>query len=246
MSISRGIYSGRLEAVNGHWYIPPYGEGTSLKTPKPSAAIRAINRLGCLLVYPIDNQKEPRSLWSEFYPRSPMRWEWDSGGDNRVADLWHLREELSRSGQVIYAKWFRGRATFLSRALFPHLLATLAPGELRSLPLKEDARKILDTLEMDSPLSTKQLKERCDLRGKFFESTYARATKELWQRLLLVGYGERDDGAFPSLVLGATPLLFEDLWLQSRRLVPVDSAEQVKAILGADSPFLRFWQKLRV
>ncbi len=217
-----------------------------MKAPKPSDAIKAINRRGCLLVYPIDNRKAPSSLWSEFYPKSEMRWEWDSGGDNRVANLWHLREELSRSGKVVYAKWFRGRATFISKALFPHLLATLTPGEPQSLGLGDEARLILETLEMDSPLSTKEVKARCDLKGKFYESTYVRATKELWERLLLVGYGEVDDGAFPSLAMGATPLLFEDLWRESRDLDPDVSAEVVRKTLGPDNPFLLFWEKLRV
>ncbi|MBS2027495.1 MAG: hypothetical protein JST54_06265 [Deltaproteobacteria bacterium] len=36
--------------------------------------------------------------------------------------------------------------------------------------------------------------------------------KALWTRLLIVGAGEVDDGAFPSLAIGSTALLFEDLW----------------------------------
>jgi hypothetical protein len=41
------------------------------------SAISKVNQRGMLLVYPINNKKEPSSLWSEFYPRSEMRWEWD-------------------------------------------------------------------------------------------------------------------------------------------------------------------------
>jgi hypothetical protein len=215
-----------------------------VKSPTLKDAVRAIDKRGALLVYPLDNRKEPSSLWSEFYPRSQMRWEWDSGGDNRVAELWHLREELSRSGKVVYAKWFRGRATFLSRDLVPHLLATLAPGEAEELGLVDEAREMLEALEMDSPLSTKALKERVDLKGKFYESTYTKATKQLWERLLIVGYGEVDDGAFPSLAMGATRLLFEDLWHESRSLDRCASADKVRAALGEESPFYRFWKKL--
>src|SRR5580700_7343374 len=91
------------------------------------SAIAAINRAGALLVFPMDNRKEPSSIWSHFYPRTPMRWDWDESGDNRVADLWHLRSELSTTGKVIYTKWFRGRATYFSRALFTHLLRALNP-----------------------------------------------------------------------------------------------------------------------
>lgn len=90
-------------------------------------AIQAINRRGCLLAFPIDNRKEFPSIWSEFYPKSPMRWEWDEDGDNRVARLWHLRAELSTSNRVIYTKWFRGRATFFSRPVFVAMRAILGP-----------------------------------------------------------------------------------------------------------------------
>jgi len=34
--------------------------------------------------FPLNNRKEPLSLWSAFYPRTPMRWEWMTTGDDRV------------------------------------------------------------------------------------------------------------------------------------------------------------------
>ncbi|HMN67936.1 MAG TPA: hypothetical protein PKC28_05290, partial [Bdellovibrionales bacterium] len=74
-------------------------------------AIKAIDKKGALLVYPLNNKKEPASIWSELFPRTKMRWEWDAGSDNRVAELWYLREELSRSRKVVYVKWYQGRAT---------------------------------------------------------------------------------------------------------------------------------------
>ena len=49
------------------------------------------------------------------------------------------------------------------------------------------------------------------------ESTYSKATQELWRRLLIVGHGEIDDGAFPSLAMGSTQLMFEDLWQAARQ-----------------------------
>lgn len=66
-----------------------------------------------------------------------MRWEWDESGSQAVSDLWHLREKLSTSGQVVYSKWFRGRATLISRSLFPALLRSLNP----ELPVSKEALK---------------------------------------------------------------------------------------------------------
>src|SRR5271167_90429 len=89
------------------------------------SAVSAINTAGALLVFPLDNRKEPASIWSHFFPRTPMRWEWDESGDNRVGDLWHLRSELSTTRKVVYTKWFRGRATYFSKELFTLLLRVL-------------------------------------------------------------------------------------------------------------------------
>ena len=212
-----------------------------MKTKSATAAVQAIERRGILLVFPMDNRKEPASIWSEFYPKSEMRWEWDDSGDNRVADLWHLRAQLSTSNQVVYTKWFRGRATFLSRPVFSALLSLLGS----DMGLSRQAREILKALEMDSPLSTKQLKKSTDLQGKLNESTYTRALKELWDRMLIVGYGEIDDGAFPSLAIGATRNIFEDLWIEARKLSPEKAEALLKKTLADDSLWYKHYLKVK-
>jgi hypothetical protein len=175
-------------------------------------ALAAIERRGILLVYPLANRPEPRSLWSELHPRTPMRGAWDAGADGRVARLWRLREELARSSDVVYAKWFRGRATFFSRSVVRGMLARMASeGSLRG-GLSRNAATLMDLLEDDSPQSTKQLRANAEMQGRANEAAYTRALKELWSRLLIVGVGEVDDGAFPSLNMSATRLRFEDLW----------------------------------
>jgi hypothetical protein len=205
---------------------------------KLTRAVAAIEKHGALLVYPIDNRKDPLSLWSVFHPRTPMRWEWDQDGDDRVSRLWHLRAELSASGKVVYAKWFRGRATFFSREVFT---AFLAAG---SRPyLGPEARSLLEALSLDSPLSTKQLKRATGLTGRLMEPAYERAMKELWSRFLIVGYGEVDDGAFPSLAIGASAVLFEDLHEAARALRPDEARAFLEAKLGG-TLFLRQARKL--
>lgn len=208
-------------------------------------AVKHIEKRGMLLVYPIDNRAEPLSLWSEFFPGQEMRWEWDSDGDDRVADIWHLKTELSGSGKVVYAKWFRGRATFFSKALFVDLLAELGGTRLDRRQLTEESRKILGTLESDSPLSTKQLKAETDLRGKFFESTYEKALRVLWRKLLIVGFGEVEDGAFPSLAVGATRHLFEDLWAKALETDPAAARKRTDALFPPGNAVEKFLRQLR-
>jgi hypothetical protein len=209
------------------------------------SAVTKVNKRHMLLVFPVNNSKAIPSLWNEFFPKSKMLWEWDEGGDNRVSDLWHLREKISKSGLIVYGKWFRGRATLTSRELFPSLLKSLNPKLPQVEGLSFNAREILDLLEEDSPLSTKQLRRFTDLQGKENEPRYTRALKELWSRNLIVGFGEIDEGAFPSLAMGATKLIFEDLWNEALDLPVEEAHENVERLLGIDSPFYKFYLKQR-
>lgn len=189
-----------------------------------SAFQRAKNHINCqgfLLVFSMKNQARPQSLWSLLHPGVEMRWEWDESGDNKLGELWRLRQELAQSQEVVYGKFYCGRATFFSKQTFCNLLCVK---EAWNYQLQfPESKSILESLEMDSPLSTKQLKETTHLRGKLLEGTYARATRELWEKLLIVGMGEVDDGAFPSLAHGATPIVFEDLWIQAQSKDPADA-----------------------
>ncbi|MCM2281583.1 MAG: hypothetical protein NDI61_07025 [Bdellovibrionaceae bacterium] len=212
---------------------------------KLRSAIAAVNRLGVVLVFPINNKRVPPSLWYEFFPRTRMRWEWDDTGSQKVSDLWHLRERLSTSGQVVYSKWFRGRATLVSRRLFPALLRSVNPELPEVRGLSYSAREILDLLEEDSPISTKRLKALADLSGRENESRYNRALRELWSRHLIVVFGEVDEGAFPSIAIGATKLIFEELWDEALALTSEEAQELVRRQLPKDSPFLKFHEQVR-
>ena len=178
-----------------------------------------------------------------------MKWEWDSGADNRVAKLWFLREELARSGEVIYSKWYKGRATFFSKAVFTAMLAHAncatdeSRPDFRQVPLSSTASELYELLLIDSPLSTKELKKRSDLRGKFYEGKFAKGLKELWVKFLAVGYGEIDDGAFPSLAIGATKNLFEDVYAKACRMTKGESRKKLSELIPTDSPFLKFFKK---
>lgn len=190
-------------------------------------AIDLINKKGILLVFPINNRKEPDSLWSQFYPRSKMDWSWDEDGDDRVAKMWALMKRLSDCREVVYSKWYQGRATFFSKKLFTALLCLRKNDLQLNFKLSRTALQILEILESDSPLSTKQLKKIAELQGRDNERFYQRAMKELFKDFHIVAFGEVDDGAFPSLATGATKNLFEDLWADAQKM---DLAEAMKVI----------------
>jgi hypothetical protein len=200
--------------------------------------IAAVERLGALLVYPLANRPDIPSLWSVLYPRSEMRWAWDADADPRVSHVWILREQIARSRKVVYSKWFRGRAVFFSQGLFTAMLATLKPWQRER---SQEARELLQVLEDDSPQSSKELRRNAGLRGKESERVWTRATKELWEQLAIVGTGEVADGAFPSLELGATRWIFEDLWEEAQR--GQADAALLEAQLPPASAFGKFWQQ---
>lgn len=195
-----------------------------------------------LLVYPLPNRKEVPALWSVLYPRSEMHWSWDADADPRVSELWRLREQIARGRQVVYSKWFRGRAVFFSQALFGAMLAELRPHELDR---SREADELLELLDEDSPQSSKLLRGQAGLRGQGSERAWTRALKELWERLLIVGTGEVDDGAFPSLELGATRWIFEPLWEAAGNGPSADQRALIDAHLPPGSAFGKHWRRLK-
>ncbi len=217
---------------------------TKSSSAKLNKMIDAINRRGCLLVYPLQNRQEPASLWSTLYPRTKMRWEWDVDGDDRVGELWRLREELSRSDKVVYSKWYQGRATFFSKSVFINLLAFLGTSK-GLLSLSRTSQEALDSFLLDSPQSTKLIKENLGWQGKLMESHFNRAMKPLWNGLFLVGYGEEDDSSFPSLRMAATQNLFEELWLSSQEVDILVAEKKLIEILGEDNLFWKYAQRVK-
>lgn len=206
-------------------------------------AVKAVLKRGALLVFPLNNRKEPASIWSEVWPKTKMRWEWDDNGDDRVVQMWHMREVLSRSRQVVYSKWYQGRATVFAPDVFVNLIAFM--GGVGDWPMSHESRLAMEALEADSPLSTKQLKAACELEGRLLEPMYNRAMKPLWQRGWIVGFGEFEDSSFPSLGIGATKTLFEDLWREAAGISSEKAGAFLEQRLGAGNLFYKYAVKNR-
>lgn len=198
-------------------------------------AIESIQRHGILLVFPMKNNEYPKSLWTEFYPHSKMEWRWDIDGDDRVGQIWLLMKELSVSKEVVYSKWYKGRATFFSKSVFISMLRIMSLVLKNKNQLSFCAQEILEALRGESPLSTKQLKEWTGLKGRLNEPTYNRSLKELFSCLQIVGFGEVNDGAFPSLAVGATQVIFEDLYRESRLISVQEALDTLNPIMVPNS-----------
>jgi hypothetical protein len=171
-----------------------------------------------------------------------MVWDWNEDGDDRVAGMWQLMKRLSDSGEVVYSKWYQGRATFFSRELFSAMLAMRRSSDPRR-GLSKTAEILLEALENNSPLSTKELKRATDLQGRINETLYTRGMKELFSRFLIVGFGEVEDGAFPSLAVGAAQLLFSELRSQAEEMSPDEALRIVDRLMPTGSHFRRYFDR---
>ena len=103
----------------------------------------------------------------------------------RVAEMWQLMKLLSDSSEVVYSKWYQGRATFFSRELFQSMLAVRRLTFDPRRGLSNTAKTLLEVLENNSPLSTKQLQRAMDLEGRLNETVYSRAMmlfSDLWSQ----------------------------------------------------------------
>lgn len=216
-----------------------------MSASKLNRAIDAINKHSALLVFPIKNKIEPLSLWQVFHPRTKMDWDWSEDGNNLVARMWHLREELSRSDLVVYTKWYQGRATFFSTSFFPYILSYFSQKLDWDRTLSEHARYIYRALLENSPQAPKQL--RRTLRDEYgLELTAAeleKVVKQLFRYLLIVGYGEIDEGAFPSLAIGASKNIFEELWDKSLTISTAQRSEAIENLLPRNSTFAKYIMK---
>lgn len=206
-------------------------------------AIEKINDKHLLLVFPITNKKDPNSLWFELFPRTTMSWDWSETSGDKVPLMWQLMKKLSDCRQVVYSKWYQGRATFFSNEFFTHLLAYQKQNIHEELTLTHSEKLILEILTQNSPLSTKELKAESGLKGKLFEAEYSRSLKRLFLYQYIVAYGEVEDGAFPSLAVGATSSIYEDLWNAADEIENQQSLVFLRQVLESSQALNNYFKK---
>lgn len=199
--------------------------------------LQSINKAGVLLIFPIQNKDEPDSVWAHTYPRSKMIWDWTRDTDPKVdrirAVLWDLVDEE----KIILTKWYRDKPTIFSEDSFLYMLAYLRSAKKFQM---RETKKVLDTLEIDSPQATQELKEACGLRGSHFKSDYNQAMRELWHRLLIVEHGEVKISHLPSTTIGSTEKTFGDIWERSLSINKKDAEKFLISKLNPENIFFKF------
>jgi len=197
-------------------------------------AVRFIDALGFCALFPITGLPLP-SLYFAVTGRNPhIEHKWDE----KSAMLWRWKDELPLKRRAFYAKYFRGRGTFISLEFLPHFLAmddsAAAPGEYASFYSKgrigEDTRAIWEALAKHGPLPTLELRHACHMETPAGNKRFKRAILELQRQLVAVHFGaEQETAAWASGRYELTCRAFSSETRAAKKIMP----EQARATIAA-------------
>ncbi|HTA52404.1 MAG TPA: hypothetical protein VK757_06425 [Candidatus Acidoferrum sp.] len=178
-----------------------------IRWPKRIATLadarKYIDALGFCVLFPVKNVALPSLYW----PVTRRGPDDDFVFDRYFERIWRWKDELPRRRYAIYAKYFRGRGTFISPEYLPYFLAmretAVGPADHARLyaegRIRDDARSIWEALADEGPLATLELRHLCHMETKAGNVRFKRAMLDL-QSLLLVGHfgKEQETGAWES------------------------------------------------
>lgn len=185
-------------------------------------AVRFIDAMGFCLLFPIRRLPLP-SLYHAAARRPAVTW------DRYAEMIWEWKDELPRKRRAFYAKYFKGRGTFLSLAMLPHFLAMRgSAADARDHDrfysaghISDAARTIWQVLERHGPLATLELRHTCRMESKAGNVRFKRAMLELQCLLAVVHFGaEQETAAWPSGRFELTARAFPRQVALARRIAP--------------------------
>ena len=169
----------------------------------PADAVKYINAAGYCLLFPVNHVPLPSLYYAVTRRHLNQELIWDKYSQM----VWRWKDELPRRHRAFYAKYFRGRGTFISLAHLPYFLAmreaALRPDDhvrfFAEGRIRDDARVIWRALEELGPLATLELRHSCKMDTKAGNIRFKRAIVELQCVLAVVRFGtEQETAAWPS------------------------------------------------
>ena len=221
--------------------LPP----NTLRWPKRVStrgeAVKYIDAAGFCMLFPVKNIPLT-SLYYAVTRRNPQS---DFVWDRYVEMLWKWKDELPQRKSAYYAKYFRGRGTFISREQLPFFLAMretavesndhehfYAEGRIR-----EDARAIWEAIGENGPLATLELRNICKMDSKAGNVRFKRAVADLQCVLVLVHFGtEQETGAWASARYELTCRAFPKETAAARKIAPGEARRMLAAKFVACYP----------
>jgi hypothetical protein len=178
-----------------------------IRWPKRIATLadarKYIDALGFCVLFPVKNVALPSLYW----PVTRRGPDDDFVFDRYFEQIWRWKDELPRRRYAIYAKYFRGRGTFISLEYLPYFLAmretAVGPADHARLyaegRIRDDARSIWEALADEGPLATLELRHLCHMETKAGNVRFKRAMLDLQSLLLVTHFGkEQETGAWES------------------------------------------------
>jgi hypothetical protein len=165
----------------------------------PAEAVKFIDAAGYCLLFPVTNVPLPSLYFAVTRRNRHEKMSWDKFS----ATVWNWKDELPKRRRAFYAKYFRGRGTFISLRLLPHFLAlretAAAPGDHERFysegRITEDARVIWKALAEHGPLATLELRHACKMETKAGNKRFKRAILDLQRLLVAVHSGAEQETA---------------------------------------------------
>ncbi len=162
-------------------------------------AVRFIDAAGYCLLFPIKKLPLPSLYYAVARRNIPLGPTWDK----HCEMIWHWKDDLPRKRRAFYAKYFKGRGTFISLTLLPHFLAMLetaaAPGDHERLyatgRISDDARAVWAALEKHGALATLELRHACKMDSTAGNARFKRAMLELQGGLRVAHFGAEQETA---------------------------------------------------
>lgn len=200
----------------------------------PAEAVKYIDAAGFCMLFPVTSVPLP-SLYCAVTRRSP-----DAGVyfDKYFEMIWDWKDQLPRRRRAFYAKYFRGRGTFISRRQLPYFLAmrdtATASGDhdrfYREGRIHDDARVIWEALEEYGPLATLELRHACKMETTAGNVRFKRAMLDLQGMLVVSHFGvEQETGAWASGRFELTCRAFPEETAAAVNVTPEKARERVAA-----------------
>lgn len=165
----------------------------------PAEAVKYINANGYCMLFAVKNVPLPSLYYAVTRRNRVEKKVWDKYS----MMVWRWKDELPGRRRAFYAKYFRGRGTFISLHQLPDFLAmreaAVAPGDHERFyaqgRIREDARLVWEALAIHGPLATLELRHACKLETKTGNIRFKRAILDLQCDLIAVHSGSEQETA---------------------------------------------------
>jgi hypothetical protein len=219
-----------------------------------SDAARFIDHVGFCVLFPVKNVLLP-SLYYAVARHQPTGW------DKYAQLVWKWKDELPKKRRAFYAKYFKGRGTFLSLKLLPHLLATngaaietdAAEAVYKAGRISHDALELWQALTKLGALATLELRHACKMETRAGNKRFKKAMLELQGLLIVTHSGAEQETeawasnrfelvsrAFPKQIAEAHKLSVEEarttLAVKYRTLYPSATPVQIARLFRWTKP----------